>query len=351
MLRYMKESIKMKAAVYYSPEDIRLEEIPKPRIGKDEVLVQMKACGICGSDLMDWYLKSRAPLILGHEPTGKIVEVGNEVRQFRVDDRVFVHHHVACLTCHLCIRGDYTLCEEFHKTNIAPGGLAEFFRVPAPNLRIDTLKIPDNLTFEETTMIEPIGCCIRALNKCKIQTGDTVAIIGAGTTGIVHAILSKIFGAAKTIVSDLVEYRLQMAKRARADVVVNPEKESLEEIVKSETDGLGADLVVVTAPDIQAYKAGLSICRKGGKVCVFAPTAPGKYMRISPKRLFFSEIQIIPSYSTSHLETRTALELLKNGRIRATELITHRYALEEVAKAYETALENKESLKVMVLNR
>ncbi|MGD8544689.1 MAG: zinc-dependent dehydrogenase [Candidatus Bathyarchaeota archaeon] len=340
----------MKVAVYYSSEDIRLEEMPKPKIGKEEVLVEMKACGLCGSDLMKWYLKSRAPLVLGHEPTGRIIEIGEKVRQFSVGDRVFVHHHAACFTCNYCIRGDYTLCDQFHRTNIVPGGLAEFFIVPAQNLRIDTFKIPESLSFEEATMIEPIGCCIRALKKCRIQVGDTVVVIGAGTTGIIHTMLSKILGATKTFVIDFIEYRLQMARKLGADVAINLEKESLEENVKSETDGLGADLVVVTAPSIEAYRAGLSICRKGGRICVFAPSTPGEYLRISPKELFFSEIQIIPSYSTSHLETRIALNLMKSGRIEAEELITNRFKLEEVAKAFKTAQENKESLKVVVQN-
>jgi len=341
----------MKAAVYYSPQDIRLEEMSVPEIGEDEVLIEMKACGICGSDLMDWYLKSRAPLVLGHEPAGVIVKTGSKVKEFSVGDRVFVHHHVACLTCHYCAHGDYTLCEQFHKTHIDPGGFAEYFRVPAPNLKMDTLKIPETLSFEEATLIEPVGCCIRALKKSNIQVGDTVAVIGAGTTGIIHTALSKIFEAAKTIVSDLVEYRLQMAKKFGADIIVDPENEDLEAIVKAETDGVGADLVIVTAPSIEAYKTGLSICRKGGKLCVFAPTRPRKYLQISPKELFFSEIQIIPSYSTSHLETRTALELIESGRIKVKELITHRFTLAETAKAFKTALENRESLKVIVLNK
>jgi len=341
----------MKAAVYYSQQDIRIEETSTPEIGEDEVLVEMKACGICGSDLMSWYLKNRAPLVLGHEPTGIIAKAGSKVKQFNVGDRVFVHHHVACLTCHYCKHGDYTLCKQFHETHIDPGGLAEYFRVPAPNLKIDTLKIPETLSFEEATLIEPVGCCIRALNKSSIQAGDTLAIIGAGATGIIHTTLSKIFGAAKTIVSDLIDYRLQVAKKFGADVIVNPENEDLETVVKGETDGIGADLVVVTAPSLEAYKSGLSICRKGGKLCVFAPTSPGKYLQISPKELFFSEIQIIPSYSTSHLETRKALELIKTGRLKVKELITHRFRLADTAKAFKTALENRESLKVIVLNQ
>jgi len=340
----------MKTAVYYSQQDIRLEEMPIPEIGEDEVLVEMKACGICGSDLMDWYLKSRAPLVLGHEPAGIITRKGSKVKGFSVGDRVFVHHHVACLKCHYCINGDYTLCEQFHKTNIEPGGFAEYFKAAALNLQIDTLEIPENVSFEEATFIEPIGCCLRALKKCKIQAGDSVAIIGAGTTGIIHIALSKIFGAAETIVSDLIDYRLNVAKKFGADVTVNQENEDLTEVVRAETDRRGVDLAIVTAPNLEAYKTGINVCRKGGKLCVFAPIQPGKYLQLSLKELFFSEIQMIPSYSTSHLETRTALELIKSGRINVKELITHRFRLVDAVKAFETALENKESLKVMVLN-
>jgi len=340
----------MKVAMYYSQKDIRIEDLPKPKIGENEVLVKMKACGICGSDMMEWYLQRRAPLVLGHEPAGIIAEKGSKVEDFSVGDKVFVHHHVACLKCHYCLHGDYTLCEQFHKTHIEPGGFAEYFRVPAPNLQIDTLKIPESLTFEEATFIEPVGCCLRAISKCKLQAGDSVAIIGSGNIGIIHIALSKIFGATKVFASDLIDYRLNMAKKFGADITVNPKKEDLNEIVKAETDGRGIDIAFVTAPSLEAYKAGLSICRKGGKLCIFAPTHPKEKLQISPKDLFFSEIQIIPSYSTSHLETRLALELIKSGRLKLKELITHRFRLEEAAEAFKTALENKESLKVIIFN-
>ena len=336
--------------MYYSKEDIRTEEMSTPKIGEDEVLVEMKACGICGSDLMEWYLKSRAPLVLGHEPAGVIAKKGRTVKGFNVGDRVFVHHHVACLTCHYCLHGDYTLCEQFHKTHIEPGGFSEYFKVPTPNLQIDTLKIPETMSFEEATFIEPVGCCLRALKKCNIQTSDSLAIIGVGAIGIIHVALSKIFRAEKTFVSDLIDYRLNVAKQFGADVAVNPVKEDLVAVVKAETDGRGVDIAVVTAPSLEAYKAGLSVCRKGGKLCVFAPIEPSKYLQISPKELFFSEIQIIPSYSTSHLETRIALKLIKSGRINVKKLITHRFRLVEAAKAFRTASESKQSLKVIVLN-
>jgi L-iditol 2-dehydrogenase len=341
----------MKAAVYYGQQDIRIEETPTPRIGDDDILVQMKACGVCGSDLMDWYLKTRVPLVLGHEPAGTVAKNGKNVKKFSVGDRVFVHHHVACLTCHYCLHGDYTLCKQFHETNIEPGGFAEYFRVHAPNVQTDTLKIPEEVSYEEATLIEPVACCIRAMKKCNIQIGDTVAVIGAGATGLIHTALSKIYGATKTVVSDLVDFRLRLAEQFGADVTVNPKNRDLAETVRAETDGRGVDVTVVTAPSLEAYKAGISICRKGGKLCVFAPTDPEKRLQISPKELFFFELQIIPSYSTSHLETRTALQLLETNRINAKQLITHRFKLMQTAQAFKTALETKESLKVIVTNQ
>jgi L-iditol 2-dehydrogenase len=340
----------MKAAVYYNLNDIRIEEVPTPKIEPEEILVEMKACGICGSDLMDWYLEKRAPLVLGHEPAGVIVEVGNKVENFKVGERVFVHHHVPCLTCHYCLRGDYTMCEKFRQTHIHPGGFAEYFKVPAPNLQIDTLKIPDDVSFEEATLIEPVACCIKALTKCIVQPGDTVVIIGAGPSGIIHTMLSKSFRASQIIVSDLVNYRLEAARKFGADLTINPQSESFVKKVEEVTNGIGADIVVVTAPNVKAFSDGIDVCRKGGTVCLFAPTPPNEYMRVSPHKLFFSEIKIIPSYSASHIETRLALKLISSGRIKAKELITHRFPLNRIEEAFKTAAKSKECLKVVVLN-
>ncbi|KPV64735.1 MAG: putative L-threonine 3-dehydrogenase [Candidatus Bathyarchaeota archaeon BA1] len=340
----------MKAAMYYSPEDIRIEDMPTPKIEPDEILVEMKACGVCGSDLMEWYLRDRAPLVLGHEPAGVVVKTGEKVRDFKPGDRVFVHHHVACLTCHYCNRGTYTMCEKFGRTHIYPGGFAEYFRVPAPNLQIDTLKIPEALSFEEATLIEPTACCLRALVKCNIQKGDTVAIIGAGPSGIIHTALARNFGAGQIIVSDPIDYRLEAAKKFGADLAINPKRENLFDAVREATDGRGADVVVVTAPRAEALSTGLDICCRGGTVCIFAPTLPDERISINPNRLFFSEIRIIPSYSTSHIETRIALKLIDSGRVKARELITHRFPLSQIKDAFKTAEKSKECLKVIVFN-
>jgi len=336
--------------MYYSPDDIRIENLPKPKIDFDEVLVEMKACGVCGSDLMDWYLRSRAPLVLGHEPVGVIVEAGKNVKGFKVGDRVFAHHHVACLKCHYCSRGDYTMCPQFVQTHLEPGGFAEYFKVPAPNLKTDTLKLPHNLSYEEATLIEPVGCCIRAQNKASIRKGDSVAIVGAGPSGIIHAMLARLAGATKILVTDLVDYRLKMAERLGADLTINPKQENLVERVKEATNNRGADVVIVTAPNVKAVEDAVQIVRRGGKLLLFAPTQPDQYAHLSPHRLFFSEITVIPSYSVSHIETRTALQLISSGRIKGKELITHRFPLSRTSEAFQTAAKNKECLKVVVLN-
>ncbi len=340
----------LKAAVYYSLDSVITQDVPVPRIGAEELLVEMHACGVCGSDLMGWYVKARAPLVLGHEPAGVVVKVGSRVKGFQEGDRVFAHHHVACLNCHYCRHGAFTLCEQFAKTHLEPGGFAEYFKVPAPNLQTDTLKIPIEMSFEEATLIEPTGCCIRALNKCQVQPADSAVVVGAGPSGIIFTTLLKTFGADQIIVTDFVDYRLKAAKTAGADLTVNPERDSLLDAVKKATDGRGADLVIVSAPNVNAYLAGIELCRRGGTLCAFAPTQPGEFMRVSPNKLFFSEVKLVPSYSASHLETRTALKLIQKKHVDAKKLITHRFPLSKTAEALQMAARSKECIKVVVLN-
>ncbi|NIM44890.1 MAG: alcohol dehydrogenase catalytic domain-containing protein [Nitrososphaeria archaeon] len=341
----------MKAAVYYDQSDVRYEEISRPKIKAGEILVEMRACGLCGSDLMEWYLKERTPLVLGHEPSGVIAEIGDRIKAFEVGDRVFAHHHVACLTCYYCVHGDYTLCAKFKSTHLEPGGFAEYFKVPAPNVQVDTLKLPDNVSFLDAALIEPIACCIRGIEKCNFRLGDTVAVIGAGPTGLIQLELAKILGANQVIVSDPVNFRLRAAKEFGADIVINPLEEDVVEKVREATDRRGADIVVLTAPSGNATSTAIDICRKGGVLCLFAPASPEETVRMKPHQLFFSEISVIPSYSTSHLETRKAVSLLQTGRIRAGEFITHRYGLDQVEEALSLATKSKECLKIVIESR
>ena len=338
----------LRVAVYYGPNDIRLEERPKPAVGPRDILVEMHACGICGSDLMDWYLAPRAPLVLGHEPTGIVVEVGREVEGFSEGDRVFAHHHVSCMTCRFCRRGQFTLCPMFRRTHLDPGGFAEFFRVPEPNLALDTFKLPEALSFEEGTLIEPLACALRAVRKAGVGLEDNVAVVGAGPSGLMIAALARLAGATLVAISDLVPYRLRAARAFGADLVVDARKEDLAEAVKAETDGLGADVVFATAPSPEAIRAALGALRRGGTLLVFAPTAPEVELPIRPHDVFFDEITITASYSTTHVETRAALRLLVAHRRLFKRLITHKFKLDRIADAFKLAKESKECLKVVV---
>ena len=338
----------MKALVYHGRDDLRVEEVEEPQPGPGELLVEMKACGICGSDLMDWYIEPRAPLVLGHEPSGVVLEVGEGVEKFKPGDRVFVHHHVSCMSCHYCTHGSYTLCPMFRKTHIRPGGMAERFVAQRENVMYDTLKIPDDVSFEEATLIEPMACCIRALRKIHIEPGDSAAIIGSGPSGVFHIQLLRILGAGFIAACDLSDYRVEAALKFGADLAVNARDVRFDSVVRDATGGRGADLVVVTAPSPEAFKTGLRCVRRGGTVLLFAPSEPKAVVEVSLARLFFNEIFIIPSYSASHVETRMALELISRGRVKAREMITHTYPLERAPEAFETA-RGAECLKVVVL--
>jgi L-iditol 2-dehydrogenase len=206
------------------------------------------------------------------------------------------------------------------------------------------------VSFEEATLIEPIACCIKALNKCDLRQGDTVVVIGVGPSGIMHTMLLKNMGTGKIIVSDFIEYRLKKAAQLGADIIINPQKEDFSKRIREETNNTGADLVIVTAPSIPAILSGFEVCSKGGTISIFAPTSPTDYLHLSPNTLFFSEIRVLSSYSTSHIETRTALKLITSKRIRAKELITHRYPLNMTGEAFKVATENKESLKIVIVN-
>jgi L-iditol 2-dehydrogenase len=337
----------MKVARYYSRDDVRLEEVPVPGIGPGELLVQVRACGLCGSDLMAWYVEEKAPAVLGHEPAGVVAEVGEGVTGFEVGDSVFVHHHVPCFTCHDCLRGHPTLCETFKATHLDPGGFAEYIRVPALNVERDVLKLPPGMSFAEATLIEPVATCIRGIERAGIQTGDTVVVIGAGVAGQIHAQLAGILGAAMVAVTDFAPFRLEMARRLGADLAVNAGEDVLAAL-KAWNEGRGADAVIVTAGSIPAMEQGMALAGRGATVLLFAPSPPGVTLPVSPHRLLFSEITIAASYSCAPAETRQALRLIQSGRIEAGELITHRFDLARVGEAIHLAARVDESLKIVI---
>ena len=189
----------MLVAVYYNNRDIRIQEIAKPEIASDEILVKVMACGLCGSDVVEWYRVPKAPRVLGHEATGIIEEAGEKVTRYDVGDRVFVSHHVPCNKCRYCLKGNHTACETLHTTNYYPGGFAQYIRVAKINVEYGVYKLPSNMSYDEGTFIEPLACAIRGQRLAGIQKENTLLIIGSGISGTLHIQLAKLKGVKKIV--------------------------------------------------------------------------------------------------------------------------------------------------------
>ena len=211
----------MRVAVYYNNKDVRIEESPIPEINDDELLVKVIASGICGTDVMEWYRIKKAPVVLGHEISGIIEKAGKNVKDFKAGDRVFVSHHVPCMKCHYCLSNHHTACETLHKTNFDPGGFSEYIRIPKLNVEFGTFKLPENVSFDEGTFIEPIGTVVRAQRLADVKEKGTLLVIGSGISGLMHIKVAKSKSVKKIIAVDINEYRLNAAKRFGADAVIN----------------------------------------------------------------------------------------------------------------------------------
>ena len=339
----------MKAAVYYNNKDVRLEDYPDPVIGPGELKVKIDSCGLCGGDTMEWYLVHKAPIVLGHEPTGVVTEVGQGVTKFKPGDRVFVHHHVACMSCHHCRRGYFTMCEKFTQTHIYPGAFAEYVRVPADNVQHDVHLLPDSISLEEGTLIEPMACVVKAIKIADIQPGDTVAVVGSGFMGLGFIQLVRIWGAGKVVAFDFNDWRLARGRELGADHMINSAKVDGLEALKEANQGRGADVVIVTPNSVKAIEFGLKIADKGATVLFFAPPHPDETLTLHPTSdLFFREITLKTTYSCNHIDTAQALRFIANGRINAKAMITHRFGLDRVADGIALAQEAGQSIKSII---
>ncbi len=338
---------RMRVARYYGPGKVRVEEMPVPSPGPGEVLVRVRACGICGSDTLDWYLQRRAPLVPGHEPAGDVVAVGPGVRKFRPGDRVFVHHHVPCFACHYCRRGHHTLCAEFHRTRIEPGGFAEYIRVPAPNVEKDVWKLPESLSYEEATLIEPLACALRAWERLRVFPDDTAAVIGCGVSGLLLIMAGRLYPVGRIFGVDPVESRRRAAVEAGALDAFPPDGPG--DAVRARNRGRGADLVIVATGNPAGVKLAFDLVEAGGTILLYAPTDPDVELPVRPHRLFFDEITLVASYSATPLETGPALDLIAAGRVPTGRLITHRLPLEQTADGLRLVRQAADSLKVVIL--
>jgi len=345
-----KEIYFMKTAVYHNNHDVRVEDYPIPEPGRGEILVQTRASGVCVADTMEWYLSPRAPLTLGHEAAGVVVKVGPETGKIQVGDRVSVHHHVPCLICEHCRRGNYTMCETFKKTHIRPGGFSEFFLASALHVERDTLVLPENVSFEVGTLVEPLACVIHAIRKANVQPGDSVVLVGTGTMGLMFIQALKYWGVRKLIVYEILEWRQKKACEFGAPIVLTPYQDPEDEVkrVREILGTHGADKVIVAAKDLRAMEMGVRLANKGGTVLFFATPHPQESIPLFPSYIFFNEITITSSYSANHLDTRTALDLLANGAVTGEALISHRYPIEQLSEAILQTASRQGSLKCVI---
>jgi len=337
----------MRVAMYYNNQDVRLEELPTPKIGPGEILVKVLASGICGSDVMEWYRIKKAPLVLGHEIGGEIVETGEGVERYKVGDRVFVSHHIPCNTCWFCLNGHHTVCDTLHTTNYDPGGFSEYIRVPRLNVDRGVFILPDEVSFEEGSFVEPLGCVVRGQRMARLKPGQSVLILGSGISGLLHLLLARALGAGRVMATDVNDYRLKAAREFGADTVIHA-KEDVPARLREVNEGRLADLVIVCTGAFPAFTQALRSVDRGGTVLFFAPTDPGVDLPVPVNEFWRNGITLLPSYGASPLDCTQAIELIRVGRVPVRKMITHRLSLEETALGFRLVAEAKECIKVII---
>lgn len=338
----------MMAARAYALDDVRVEELPVPRLEPGDIRVRVTLCGVCSSDAMDWYLERKVPVVLGHEPVGVVHEVTPEAEGVEEGDRVFFHHHVPCMECRACQRGFYTSCPRWRETSLDPGGFAEFVRVPAEIVRLDVLKIPDTVSDEAAAFIEPVACSLRAFEKLAVEPGNSLWVIGAGPMGLLNVRLGRHFGAQPIIVTDPVEVRRELARSAGADVVLDPGSAEFAGALEEASGGWGVEKIVVGPGSAEAIESALEHTAPGAIVLVFTPTSPESAVSYHPHDLYFKEVTVTHSYSAGPIETRQALDLIASGELQVEDLITNRFGLDGVGEALKLAKQPDESLRSIV---
>jgi len=341
----------MRVGMYYSNNDVRVEEKPKPKIGEGELLVKVMASGICGTDVVEWYRRDRVPLVLGHEIAGEIVEAGKGVKGYKIGDRISASHHVPCGECRYCLNDHHSACETLRKTSFEPGGFSEFLRIPAINLeKGGVYKLPASVSYEEATFVEPLACAIRGqrLSWQRPCKGQTAVVIGSGISGILHIQLLKAKGFSKIIATDINDYRLKEALRFGADYSINA-KEDVPQKIKELNNGRSADFVILCAGVRPAIEQAIKSLDRGGVILVFASADESFNLSIPMNDFFWrGERSMISSYAANPDEHHEALKFIKNKKVNVRDMITHRFGLAEIQKGFKLVSEAKESIKVII---
>ncbi len=338
----------MRVAMYYSNNDIRLEEKKEPPLGKGEILMRVLASGICGSDVMEWYRVHKVPLVLGHEVAGVIERADPSLKQFKKNKRIVATHHVPCGSCDYCRDGHETVCETLRTTHFDPGGFSEFVRLPAINVKCGVLPIPKSVSFEEATFTEPLGCVVRGQRLAGMKKGKRVLVIGSGLSGLLHIKLARFLGAKNIIASDVDIFRLTMAKKFGATHVIDA-REDVSAFVKQVNGGRLADLVIICAAAQPAILQGLKSVERGGTVLFFSAAGKDAMLPVSINDIFWrTETTLLSSYAASPKDLKEALTLIAKKKIVVKDMITHRLALGDTQKGFELVVQPNNSMKVII---
>lgn len=339
----------MRVAMYYSNNDIRLEEAPRPAIGPGELLVKIHSSGICGSDVMEWYRIHKAPMILGHEIAGEVVEIGKGVQSFSLGDRVVATHHVPCSTCHRCLSGHETVCDLLlGGTHFDPGGFCQYVRLAAINVEKGTWKIPDHVSYDAATFVEPLACVLRGQQSAGFLPGASVLVLGSGISGLLHIHLAAVSGAGFIGATDLSKSRLAAARQFGASQVFTAD-DDVPARFRRLNQNRGADLVVVCAGAESAFQQAFDAVARGGTILIFAPTMEGKVLPLSVNTLFWRrDVTITTTYAGAPKDCLAALELISHGRVQVDDMISHRFGLSDISKGFQLVAQAGESNKVII---
>ncbi len=307
------------------------------------MLVKVISCGICGSDIVEWYRLPRAPLVPGHEIGAEVVEVGPSVKKFMPGDRVFIAPKVPCMQCDYCKNGHYPVC-----TNIPerlPGGLAEYVLVPNPLIENGAYRLPESISYDQSTFIEPLACVVRAQRLAGVQQGQTVMMFGCGMSGLLHLKLAKAKNC-QVITTDLNARRLQLAAGFDADIIIDA-AENVAERLKAANDKK-ADVVILCTSAMSAIDQAWKCVDKGGVIVFFAVPGPDKQITVPLNDFWTQEIQILTSYYCGPPDIHDAIELIESGKISVDDLITHRLPLKDTTRGFQLVLDGTESIKVII---
>jgi len=337
----------MRVAMYYKNDDVRLEEMPKPKIGPEEILVKVISSGICGSDVMEWYRIKRAPLVLGHEIAGEIAAVGENVKKYKKGQRVFVSHHVPCMECRYCRSGHESTCDTLRTTNFYPGGFAEYVRVPEVNVDRGVYVLPRELTYDDGSFIEPLACVVRGFRLGGFEPGDSALVLGSGIAGLMNVKLAKALGAERIVATDISKYRMDAATRMGADTVLDA-KSDVPKLLRDVNSGRGADFVVVSTGATTALQQAFRCVDRGGTILIFAPPPPEASVSVPFHDMWKDETTITSTYAGSPKDILEAIEYLKSGSLAVKDMITHRFGLADTGKGFALVAKADESIKVIV---